>query len=36
MKRVLSLGLAALMLLSTVLGLAACGGEEDSGAIINT
>lgn len=36
MKRILSLGLAALMLLSTVLGLAACGGEEDSGAIINT
>lgn len=36
MKKLLSLGLAVLMLLSTVLGLAACGGEEDDGAIINT
>ena len=36
MKKFLSLGLAVLMLLSTVLGLAACGSEEDSGAIINT
>ena len=35
MKKLLSLGLAVLMLLSTVLGLAACGGEEDDGAIIN-
>ncbi len=35
MKRVLSLTLMALMLLSTVLGLAACGGAKDDGAVIN-
>ena len=35
MKRILSLSLMVLMLLSTVLGLAACGETTDSGAVIN-
>ncbi len=35
MKRILSLSLMVLMLLSTVLGLAACGGVRDNGAVIN-
>ena len=35
MKRILSLSLMVLMLLSTVLGLAACGEMTDSGAVIS-
>ncbi len=35
MKRILSLSLLVLMLLSTVLGLAACGEMTDSGAVIS-
>ncbi len=35
MKRVLSLSLAVLMLLTTALGLVSCGKMEDNGAVIN-